>query len=66
MKNTKWLVHAIALCSDCNFSDDDYIIAQESGRSHNLKTGFNQKNSVEFVKLLNLNKLIWSKKETQK
>jgi len=39
MRVRKWLIHAIAYCSGCNFEEQDYHIAQKKGRQHALKTG---------------------------
>lgn len=35
----KWLVHAVAYCAECRFSDENYITAQRSARNHANKTG---------------------------
>jgi hypothetical protein len=34
-----WLVHAVADCRDCDFSEHDYKIAVQKGRQHAKKTG---------------------------
>lgn len=33
------LIHAIAICNECNFEETDYKKAQCDGRKHWLKTG---------------------------
>jgi hypothetical protein len=35
----KGLIHAIAMCSDCDFSDYNYLTAQKKGRNHHIITG---------------------------
>jgi len=35
----KHLVHAIASCENCDWIDDWYLTATESGRKHHQKTG---------------------------
>jgi len=35
----KHLIHAIATCHDCDWTEEDYICAQKEGRKHALQTG---------------------------
>ncbi len=39
MRVEKWLIHAIATCSDCDFEESNYGTAQKLGRNHHIKTG---------------------------
>jgi hypothetical protein len=38
-KSEKGLLGVIAVCSDCDFRDEDYKTGQKSGRQHHYKTG---------------------------
>ena len=35
----KWLTHAIAICFDCGWREEDYNTAQKKARKHAKKTG---------------------------
>ena len=35
----KYLIHAIAQCQDCDWSEEDYKVAQKRAREHAKKTG---------------------------
>lgn len=35
----KCLIHAIATCHDCDWTEEDYICAQKEGRKHALRMG---------------------------
>lgn len=38
-KAEKWLIGAIARCSDCEWEDESYHTAQKTAREHHKKTG---------------------------
>jgi len=35
----KYLIHAIVICFDCGWREEDYLIAQKEARKHAKKTG---------------------------
>ena len=39
MRVSKWLIHAIAECKDCDWRCEDYLNAQRLTREHAAKTG---------------------------
>lgn len=45
----KWIVHAIAKCEDCDFTDEYYLTAVDNGRKHNKNTGHKVTVEVGFV-----------------
>jgi len=39
MSYSRWIVHAIACCQECDWEDSQYETALKTARKHHIKTG---------------------------